>query len=128
MEEEEELEEELEEDLEEATAALGTVTVNASTTAKKLSNRFIYPYLMYIYDDNRQKKQSIDILVMCLEEKYFHVMMNSSGTNILSLIKMPRFLTSKNRINMANSSLIMNTSKVVAFQDTAKKLTGRTIK
>ena len=77
---------------------------------------------MYNYVNNRQKKQSIDILVMCLEEIDFHVMMNSSGTNILSLIKMPRFLTSKNRINMANSSLIMNTSKVVAFQDAVEKV------
>ena len=77
---------------------------------------------MYNYVVNRLKKQSIDILVMCLAGKYFHVMMNSSGTKILLLIKMPSFLTSKNGISMTDSSLIMNTSKVVAFQDAVEKV------
>ena len=77
---------------------------------------------MYNYADNRQKKQSIDILVMCLKKKYFHVMMNSSGTKMLLLIKMPSLLTSKNCISMADSSLTMNTSKVVAFHDAVEKV------
>ena len=77
---------------------------------------------MYNYVVNRLKKQSIDILVMCLEGKYFHVMMNSSGTKILLLIKMPRFFRSKNCIIMADSSLNANTSKVVAFQDAVEKV------
>ena len=70
-EEEEELEEELEEDLEEATAALGMMTVNAPTTAKELSNRFVYPSLMYNYIDNRQKKLTFISLSCVSREKIF---------------------------------------------------------
>ena len=77
---------------------------------------------MYNYVNNRQKKQSIDILVMCLDEIDFHVMMNSSGPKILLLIKMPSFFRSKNCISMADSSLNTNTSKVVAFQDAVEKV------
>ena len=108
-EEEEESEEELEEDLEDATSAFGTMTMNAAP-ARDWSNGFTYPYLMYNYVDNRQKKLSIDILVMCLEDKDFHVKMNSSGTEILLSTKMPSFFTSKDSISMADSSLTTNTS------------------
>ena len=64
-------EEELEEDLVDATATFRIMTVNASTTAKEWSNGFVYPYLIYSYVDNRLKKLSIDIIVMCLKKKYF---------------------------------------------------------
>ena len=113
-EEEEDLEDILEEDLEDATTALGTMTMNAAP-AKEWSNGFVYPYLIYDYVDNRQKKLSIDIHVMCLDDKDFQVKMNSSGTEILLSTKMPIFFTSKDRVSMVDSSLTTNTSKVVAF-------------
>ena len=44
------------------------MTMNAAP-AKEYSNGFVYPYLIYDYVDNRQKKLSINILVMCLDDE-----------------------------------------------------------
>lgn len=95
--------------------------MNTSPVAKVWSNGFTYLYLLYNYVDNRQKKLSIDVLVMCLEETDFNAKMNSSGTEILLSTKMPSFFTSKNCIRMADGSLTANMSKVVASQDAADK-------
>ena len=123
--EEEDYDEDDEEEDEDEVAGLASKLGTMSFTKnppEEYSIGFKYPFLMYQYADQKQKKVAIDLLVSTLPADSYNVRYNEAGTEILLYTKLPDFFTSTDRVNMVDNRLTENTSKIVALDELLSKL------
>ena len=86
---------------------------------KSSSLKCEYPFLIYPYKENKQKKVCIDFLIISQKKDCFEVQFNASGTQVLIYTKLPKIFLNKERILHADVGLQNNMSKAVAFEEVA---------
>lgn len=103
------------------TSKLGTMKVSRNPP-EEYGIGSQYPFLMYEYVDDKQKKVAIDLLVTCLPTESYKICFNESGTEILVYTTLPEVFFKTDRSNLMNPNLTSNTSKIVALDALLAKL------